>query len=229
VKKLGLLLVLFLSSSAVFATTFDLKNDWTMNNPNGPWSYLSGSTLLPYQTNNIGGMWPGFAPNVVSGHFLPFFVKQDSWANGDVVIHSWDPTNGQGQEGTQEAVLMWTAPSTGTIDVSGYLYYYHPPDYTRSNDFSLDLGLIHLASGTIAHDSYYDKANEFTISYAGLAVTAGDVLALTIKRTPGEEWGTFTALDLTIIETSAVPEPSSLILLGAGLGALGLAAWRGRK
>ena len=36
-------------------------------------------------------------------------------------------------------------------------------------------------------------------------------------------------LDNIVVETDAIPEPTSLLLLGTGLGVIGLAAWRRRK
>jgi hypothetical protein len=215
-------------ASLASAATYDLVSDWSSSNPNGPWAYLQGSTLLPYQPSVVplGGN-PGFAPCPNYGCFLPLF-----WQNGgpgsDIFIHSVDAANGDPANG--EAMLTWTAPATGTIDISGYLYY-GQYGLQRSNDYFLDLGASSLATGTLSYLNASGPANEVHLSFTDLPVTVGEVLSLTLQRSSGEQYGTETGLDLTVAESvqrSVVPEPATWVMMVVGLGAVG-AAMRFRR
>lgn len=210
------------STAHASVTTYDLINDWSSSNPNGPWTYLQGSSVLPYQpsVDSLGGN-PGFAPSPHYGGFLPLFW-QTAGPGSDIFIHSVDSANGNPAYG--EAILTWTAPAAGTIDLTGYLYY-GQYGLDRSNDYTLALGADTLATGTLSYVNAYGPANEVPLSFTDLAVTKGEVLSLTLVRSEGQTYGTETGLDLKVVETS-VPEPGGWALMLVGVGLAGAALRR---
>ena len=57
---------------------YDLNSDWSNTaNPNGPWAYYGGTTLLPYDANwtPSGCILPAFAPGNASGSYLPVIFQ----------------------------------------------------------------------------------------------------------------------------------------------------------
>src|SRR5262249_5593973 len=148
---------ILLTSFPLVAQTYSLRNDWSdTSNPNGPWSYLQGTTVLPHQVSicclstsfgpdpAFGGAW---APGSQAPGFLPLWAKTigdrgiDSTA-GDVLVHSVDSANGKPVLG--EATLQWTSSASQTVNISGCIWYAHSA-FNRSNDWSLTLGSTQLA------------------------------------------------------------------------------------
>jgi len=209
------------STASANATTYNLAEDWGTTNPNGPWSFLQGTNLLPYQSSPIGGgiNTPGYAPSTSQGNFLPAFW-QSAGPGSDIIVHSVDSANGNPALG--QATLTWTAPVAGTIDVSGYLYYAQT-GLQRSNDYTLSLGGSPLQSGTLSYLNAAGPANEVPISFNDLAVTAGETLSLVLQRSAGQQFGTETGLNLIVTETAAAPGPVPGVGL-AGLAGLMLLA-----
>jgi hypothetical protein len=149
---------------------------------------------------------------------------QSGGAGSDIIVHSVDSGNGNPSAG--EATVYWTAPVAGTINISGYLYDTQANAVTRSNDFSLSLGGTLLQSGTLGVVT--SPVTLTSLSFTDLSVTAGEVLALVIFRSAGQQAGTETGFDLTVVET-ATPLPAALPLFATGLGGLGLLGWRKKR
>lgn len=206
------------------AASYDLVADWNPGaNPNGSWSFLSGSSLLPYwdAMPPLGGVG-GYAPSPDSGYFLPVFFQSGA-SGSDIMVHSYDGFNGHAASG--EAVLRWTSPISGTLDLGGY-FYYGQPTLARSNEVVVALAGSTLLSTTVSYAQHQDYANRYSFALSGLTVTAGDTLDISFVRSPGYAPGTVTAMELTV-STHPVPEPASYALL---LGGLGLLGWlRGRR
>ena len=210
--------VLMASSAAFASTTYDLAQDWSSSNPNGPWAYWQGTKLLPYQPSVVPLLGnPGFAPSPNYGDFLPLFW-QTAGPGSDVYIHSVDSYNGN--PGLGEATLTWTAPATGAIDVTGYLYFGQDP-LPRSNDYVLSLGGATLQTGTLSDWTANGPANAVDVSFDNLSVTKGEILSLELYRTPGFAPGTEMGLDLTVVESS-MPEIPVWAMLLVGFGGVGL-------
>lgn len=204
--------------SPALAQTYNLAQDWSpTDNPNGPWSYLRGPTLLPYQPTTCCGLpvTTSFAPSHVSGSFLPVFWRPGA-AGSDVFVHSYDPFNGGAFIG--EAVLAWTAPSTGLADISGHFYYGQLPQQ-RSNDIIIRNGTTILGSQTVSYQSYFDSSHPWNFSFSSVAVNAGDVISVTFQRTAGFSPGSGVGGNMAI---SLVPEPMSALMLVAGIAAIAL-------
>ena len=104
---------------------YDLKADWSgTQNPNGAWSYRQGDSLLinspiPWVGANYGGcgasiLWPPSVPavekvnGIVKAYDCMLFVSDGYIEDGDVLVAPGIGGN-----------ILWTAPSTGTIDISG--------------------------------------------------------------------------------------------------------------
>jgi len=206
-------------SPTLFATTYDLQSDWKTINPNGTWSFLQGSTLLPY--NSACGF---FSPSCNTGNFLPIWAQiplnatpnQPYSLPGDIWTHSVDSFNGNPSLG--ESTLRWTAPSAGIISISGDTWYLHGLCCTsRSNDFFLYLNGTLLASGTVSGSgpNYHDLNNPLTFSANSLTAQSGDIVSMVFVRSAGQAAGMEEGLNLTITESApGVPEPSSLAPTG---------------
>lgn len=209
------LFVASLLSAPATAATHDWAADWsTTANPNGPWAYLRGQTLLPHQPTTCCGLPPSeaFAPSSVGGTFLPIFYRPGA-PGSDVFVHSYDPFNGSSYLG--EATLTWTAAQGGLIDVSGYFYYAQLP-FQRSNLVTVRLGSTVLGNSTISYLEHATPATRWSFAFDDLAVSAGDVLAVTFQRTPGFSSGS--ALGGNVAVVSTVPEPTTALLLALGIG-----------
>ena len=197
--------------------TYNVAADWSNTaNPNGVWSYLQGTTLLPSQPTTCCGLpdVPSFAPSHSPGTFLPIFVR--SLDGSEIGVHSWDPFNGQAALG--EAVLAWTAPDAAIIDVSGYFYYGQYTDF-RSNDVIVRLRDTVLDSAVLSYFSHQNSANRWNFSFANLSVSTGDKLTFTFQRSAGYAAGSGDGGNVIVV-TTPVPEPHVYILMLAGLSAI---------
>lgn len=209
-----------MSPLATSAATYDVAADWsTTANPNGPWSYLHGTTLLPNQPTSCCGLpaVPSFAPSAAPGSFLPWFGQVPG--SGEIQVHSYDPFNGAAALG--EAVLAWTAPDTGLADISGYFYYGQYTD-RRSNDVTIRLGATVLGSAVLSYFDHQDSAHRWNFAFDNLAVTAGDMVTVTFQRSAGYAPGSGDAGNM-VVNLTPVPEPATYMLLLAGLTTLALA------
>jgi hypothetical protein len=248
------LLILGMIAGSMQASTFDLNTDFSnLSNPNGVWSFTQGATLLtkfdpPYpagccsggfQNVLTNGYWGLTAP--VSGGGGSFFFPDDTVAKvtgngsatgtetdndfltGDIVAHSTNPGNGP------DLFIRWTAPQAGTIDsYSGGVWYAHS-QVSRSNDFFLTLnGGPNLATGSVTNGVI--RSTPVTFNSAGsVHVNTGDVLALRLAPTSGQQFGSLSGLNLTVNFTAdpvGAPEPSTFALAG---GVLVLAWFRRRR
>jgi hypothetical protein len=147
------------------------------------------------------------------------------WVTGDVIVYSSDFGTSSAQ-----AFVDWTAQVSGTITISGEIWYASSVD--RSDDYVLALDGSQLATGGFAYLDGTSRTSPRTFNGGGtFSVNPGNVVSLEIfNPTRAFEGGSFAGIDLRISETSsAVPEPGtgSFGLLGIPIALLGM--WRSRQ
>jgi len=210
--------------------TYDLQGDWSnSSNSNGVWSYMAGSSLLPFQNSSscyagVQGFGGGWAPSPNLGDCIPTVFQAtanasnpNDWQTGDILLHSYDSANG-GSNG--QVFVTWTAPVSGTITYTGGIWYAHSA-VQRSDDFYLTYDATTLQSGTVAYNSAVgsNRSNQLTFSGGSMSVNAGDVIALELVKSETSPYGALAGVNLTINETSG-PEPGTFWLIGGACGLL---------
>ena len=173
------------------------------------WEYtFTDPTADPTWNTTTGGWTTGLAPfgNQVSGGYTDpdgYFAYQTYWIPA-------------GFNGASESNL-WVRKA---IDLSGFDLSSAGWDLGVDNGFTLFINGVQVAS---------DFAEEYTYRWEysgsfGSAIQPGmNVIAVALH-----DHGGWTAFDMQVT-ANAIPEPTSLLLLGTGLGALGLATWHRKK
>ncbi len=221
----------YLSAAAANATTYDLKSDWSnTNNPNGVWTYLAGTEVLPSLNGADWGGYgfgPGFANSASMGYgFAPVIFQYNGSAPqsvdasaGDIVAHT--QTN-DSNAGAGDFSVEFTSPAAGTATISGEVWYAHV-GVDRWQDWTVSVGGTVLASGTLEGPANGSSTPE-TFDLTGLTLAANEVAQLKIVLTSGgtQTDGALVGLDMNVALTSTVPEASTWAMMAAGFAGLGL-------
>ena len=172
------------------------------------WDPTGGAGFGRYADNQGWGSSLGRYDN-------PWFPGAPAMSNAIWLQSGW--LGGGASEGIA-SVLTWTAPETGVYTFAGQFLAGNQPSNSAAIAIVDSLGGSPLlAKTTLGNSSSY--AFNFTVSY-----NAGD----TIQFQVGNNFSTGNAVALQLTATS-IPEPSSGMLLAAGLGALGLIHLRRRR
>ena len=173
----------------------------------------TGGAGFPRYVDNIGwGVslgryetpWFGGAPGLSQG-LSNLIWMQSGWLGGG------------GSEGIA-SVLTWTAPEAGVYTFAGQFLAGDQRLNSAAVAIADSVGSSNLLSRTVLGNNS-SQAFSFTASYA-----AGD----TVQFQVGNNFSVGNAVGLQLTATS-IPEPSSGMLLTAGLGALGLINLRRRR
>ncbi len=233
-----LAVALALTGTAHALTPYSLANDFSdIDNPNGVWSFMQGSTALTHHSPLEGngntlnpavanGFWgtgddlntdvPFVAKTVLNGANVIGYGNQD-FVLGDVIAHS--PNAGE------SLFINWTAPATGTISYNASAWYAHS-GVLRANEVLVTLDGTSQGVASLINE-VNDRDAPMPLWGTSLAVAAGDVLSFEIRKEASQQFGSITGLNVAVDFTAApVPEPAAYGLMMLGLGAVGAAARR---
>jgi hypothetical protein len=227
---------------AAIATTpvsaYDLKTDWSDSaNPNGPWSYREGSIVLPHTGNWTAGVsfpvtQPAYQPANANGNFLPSWFKMTNTLAtfdtqvGDIVVHTNDNSNGN--EGLGRANVLFTAPVAVQYHIFGNLWNASttlvPSDFRpRPQDWQILVNGVVQDSGVLdAIPGHFTRSSPDTFDLLTVTLSVGGTIELDVFRDAAAAAGFFVGTNLTIDPVGsppppAIPEPTTLPLLAAGL------------
>src|SRR4051812_5288675 len=190
---------------------YDLTAQWSdVSNPNGVWSYNSGSGPLP---SVIRASDPWTTPQKSWGDLPGWFRSNGTeqfahdWQAGDVITH------------TGTSVIKWTAPIDGLAAVTGAVWPMR--DIGRFNRWDILLNGTSLTSGVIGDGDPYSRSAPFNLAngsggpgaISSISVKTGDTIELQLDRF-NSNFGDYAGVKLTI----TIPEPQAVVAMLIGLG-----------
>jgi PEP-CTERM motif len=228
---LGLLIAALPVAPVLAGQTYDAVQDFSLSsNPNGTWSYgtLSAAT---------GGSFNVFTLTASND----IYQGRELWGNGESFPDSavvernnsgatvqYDtitlPTNLLRLDG-QSFIddVRWTAPTAGVYNVAGYFQ-----RIDSNGGVYVNVGVDLNGTSLFSYDSFYGgSATQQSFNLSALSLKAGDVIDF--YEAPAQASYDSTGLSAQIVDVSAVPEPSSLMLCGIAGATLALTTWRARR
>ena len=249
--RVALAIGLAVTCTAVRAATYDLASDWSdSTNPNGPWAYglFNGTTFSAF---------PLHVPSYINVGPAAFTASQPAWTscagtgnNGcpqglaksiGVPVNAIDFPAGRVGGHTPVTgwlAVQWTAPASGTVDISGDTWMWE--DVGRSLITTVMFDGQQLFSPVVIPTQASGNNSSTPLTFAqaassagvlpsvlqNISVHAGDTITWIAAKAPGSvEW--FAGVDMTLV-LHPVPEPATLSTLLLGLALL-TAFWQGRR
>ena len=218
------LLVQHFGEEVKATTIYNVVNDFSLSsNPNGQWSYMqdtgSGPQSLTYSSSNLpvlGGLnvwWSDQAvPNSV--------VVCQNRVGATLIIESmvYPPNLLLLDPESDTVIVRWTAPESGTWDVSGLFQGIDVNEQPHSVEILKNYDTLVLAPTTM---SEYGQVVPFN---QPVSLVAGDTIDFVVGDYTVTYGDLATGLSATI---SPTPEPSTVALLA--VGAVGMFGWMWRR
>jgi hypothetical protein len=212
-------------------------------NPNGAWTYgyspSVGGEFAADTAQTDGSAW--WAAGITNGWsktdnpYLPaiWSVLSDTTALGAVPVAAGEMVIHPGTGLTECGVVRWTAPATGSYDVTASW-----ESINGMAEYAYNAGVdVHLLkNGVSIYDgvtSYLTATGPATMGSTILSLTAGDTLDFVTSPLGADLYDPASlsyAADMTRVSATitSVPEPGTLVLLGGSLLGLLVCAWRKR-
>ncbi|MEO8214223.1 MAG: hypothetical protein ABI560_13570 [Myxococcales bacterium] len=164
---------------------YDLKNDWSdTQNPNGPWTVMIGTAIAKNRPNWLGetGQNAYVTAATGAGH-IPVLVKVSASnfegnlaQKGDLVVVAQDEAGGAG---LGQARILWTAPSSGIIDVDAS-FWLARTSLKRKDVYTVTIAGAMKGMGEVPSTITRDTPVKF--SQKGLPITKGETVEVQIIR-----------------------------------------------
>lgn len=239
IKSRIFLLVLAFSGCVIVAQagtiTYDVADPTTLSarvNPNGVWTYgcyfdgsVDPTTFQAFQSiadhhTSIVRWFGATDGTTTTGYGAPSIDFNPT--SGTVNASDWGLTFAPHaftmNAGSGPTVARWTAPEAGTVDAAA--------TFTAMQYQSYDAYIyLHNAAGSTSKYSYASAPTSGSISTdtGTFSVSAGDTIDFVVANSAATE-----QLAATVAFT-ALPEPSTLLLVATGIMGLLAYAWRKRK
>lgn len=233
-------LVLAVSPMAM-AQTYDLTSDFSIynGNPNGVWSYgFMWDNMQNYA--NVSSSSPDLFVSGMNGWLWPYTFKNTrttDWDDGYTItpagtIATEGSSGGAAHAGEWTAV-KFTSPITGTLDIAVRWWgEYYGSSKGSTADVHVLLNGVSVFDGMVAGFAGKTGTAAFGVyeqMYNGsIQVNEGDSIILASGNGLDGSSADRVGLSATI-EATAVPEPSSILALFAGLSGVGGFVLRRRK
>jgi hypothetical protein len=181
-------------------------------------SPVPNASLAPAFANGYWGTSASTLDNAVmlstaAGSSAPPWSNNDFLA-GEIVVRTSDPPS------PNPVVIVFTAPSNGSLTYNGAVWYANSAAPPSVNDFALTLnnGPI-LESGSVLPGQDRFNSVPFVNGFTAVNVVAGDTLSLAIQPAAAQPFGVLTGVGW-VIDFTPIPEPGTIVLLVIGTVAL---------